>query len=160
MKLKVDDLVVDMVRGKHPTVNNFTLTEDFFSSEKLTVTRAGLFVVLHAKEIGLEMLWDKGTRVYIMLDKKNRNKVVGLCGNFNGRTDDEFMTRAGTVESQPSAFGESWKLDDSCPNVIQDIPAETTEPCGTANGVSLFIEYKKLLNNLIIHTLDLDWFID
>jgi len=77
-----------------------------------------------------------GTRVYVMLDRKHMGHVRGLCGNFNGRSDDEFASRTNSTESRPSVFGESWKLSDSCPNVVQDVPDENTSPCGTANGVS------------------------
>lgn len=71
-----------------------------------------------------------------MLDRKHMGHVRGLCGNFNGRSDDEFASRTNSTESRPSVFGESWKLSDSCPNVVQDVPDENTSPCGTANGVS------------------------
>lgn len=71
-----------------------------------------------------------------MLDKRHKERVRGLCGNYNGITNDDFMTRSNTLETRPSAFGDSWKLDDSCPDIEQDVPDETTEPCGTVNGVS------------------------
>lgn len=72
----------------------------------------------------------------MMLEQRHTNRVKGLCGNYNFRTDDDLLTRTGSYESRPSVFGESWKLSDSCPDIQQDVPDETTTPCGTVNGVS------------------------
>lgn len=80
-------------------------------------------------------------------------RVKGLCGNYNGITDDDFLTRTGSIESRPSVFGESWKLSDSCPDIQQDVPDETTTPCGTVNGVSFLHQPDSLLNShLSYHT--------
>ena len=78
-----------------------------------------------------------GTRVYVLLHDRHKNRVKGLCGNYNGQTEDDFVTRTGSVEFSASVFGDSWKISDSCPEIIQDIPEETLSPCGTVNGISL-----------------------
>lgn len=71
-----------------------------------------------------------------MLDKRHKGQVKGLCGNYNDNTDDDFTTRTGSKEELASVFGETWKLDNSCPDIEQDSPDEKTTPCGTVNGVS------------------------
>jgi len=71
-----------------------------------------------------------------MIAQQYMNRVTGLCGNFNGNTDDDFRTRTGSDEAIASAFGDSWKISDSCPDIAQDSPEATTTACGVSNGVS------------------------
>lgn len=52
--------MVHLVRGKHPTINNVTLTEDFYDSSTVTIARAGLFIIVSVHNHGLEMMWDRG----------------------------------------------------------------------------------------------------
>ena len=54
------DWMIHLVRGKHPTINNVTLTEDRYDSAAVTIARAGLFLIISAHEQGLEMMWDRG----------------------------------------------------------------------------------------------------
>lgn len=51
---------VHLVRGKHPTINDVTLSDDLYLSASLTIARAGLFVVISSHEHGLEVMWDRG----------------------------------------------------------------------------------------------------
>lgn len=46
----------------------------------------------------------------------------GLCGNFNGNSDDEF----GMLASNPQEFGELNKIDMTCPDT--DVPDDFS-PC-------------------------------
>lgn len=36
--------------------------------------------------------------------------MCGLCGNYNGKKDDEFMLPDGRVASDAAAFGSAWKV--------------------------------------------------
>lgn len=42
-------------------------------------------------------MWDVGTRVYVRLEPTFKNKVCGLCGNFDGNGLDDFRTRQGEL---------------------------------------------------------------
>ena len=39
-----------------------------------------------------------------------------MCGNFNGNQDDDFTTPEGDVGITPEIFGDSYKVEDSCPD--------------------------------------------
>ena len=65
-------------------------------------------------------------RVYVRLAPHLRGRVGGLCGNFDGDTENDFTTRQGIVESTAELFGNSWEVTPSCPDVAnQDLRA----PC-------------------------------
>lgn len=77
-------------------------------------------------------------RLYLRLEVHLRGQVGGLCGNFDGDTENDFTTRQGVIESTPELFGNSWKVSPSCPDVeMQDLH----DPC----AVSLQICPKRLL---------------
>ncbi|XP_041365590.1 SCO-spondin-like, partial [Gigantopelta aegis] len=74
----------------------------------------GNFVYINTS-LGINIMWDKGTRVYIQLSTMHRNKVAGLCGNFNGDQKDDFkMPQGGPPSVSATAFGDSWKAHDYC----------------------------------------------
>uniref|UniRef100_A0A3B4ZM75 VWFD domain-containing protein n=1 Tax=Stegastes partitus TaxID=144197 RepID=A0A3B4ZM75_9TELE len=55
-----------------------------------------------------------------------RGRVGGLCGNFDGDTENDFTTRQGIVESTAELFGNSWKVSPSCPDVANQ---DLRDPC-------------------------------
>lgn len=70
-----------------------------------------------------------GTRVYINLSTKHRGKVDGLCGNYNGDTDDEFENLArGEVAANEQEFGNLFVTAGSCPEVHQE-NVDEFHPC-------------------------------
>lgn len=69
------------------------------------------------------MIYIVGTRVYIYLGAKYKNYPLlsGLCGNFDGKTDNEL----GREDVQ--TFGNKFKTMDMCPS-INDVP-DDFNPC-------------------------------
>uniref|UniRef100_A0AAY5EFW7 VWFD domain-containing protein n=1 Tax=Electrophorus electricus TaxID=8005 RepID=A0AAY5EFW7_ELEEL len=61
--------------------------------------------------------------------------TCGLCGNYNGQTRDDFLTRSGALGTSASQFGASWKVQndtlcsdgcgDSCPSCPDQTRART-----------------------------------
>lgn len=67
-----------------------------------------------------------GMRVYVRLAAHLRGRVGGLCGNFDGDTENDFTTRQGIMESTAELFGNSWKVSPSCPDVADQ---DLRDPC-------------------------------
>nr|XP_014342845.1 PREDICTED: SCO-spondin [Latimeria chalumnae] len=117
--------IIHMLRGKGVTVNGAAIKlPKTYNGNGLILERAGLFLILISR-LGVTVLWDGGTRVYVKLDPKFQGRVGGLCGNFDGDTENEFTTRQGIVESTSDLFGNSWRVNQACPEVQN----EEFHPC-------------------------------
>ncbi|XP_068091514.1 SCO-spondin-like isoform X2 [Hyperolius riggenbachi] len=67
-----------------------------------------------------------GTRVYVKLDPSFQGQVSGLCGNFDGDTENDFTSRQGIIEPTADLFGNSWRMSLLCPEVYSD---DFEHPC-------------------------------
>uniref|UniRef100_A0A8D0C7V5 Otogelin n=1 Tax=Salvator merianae TaxID=96440 RepID=A0A8D0C7V5_SALMN len=77
--------------------------------------------------IGLQILYDwKGLRLYLKADARWKDDTVGLCGTFNGNTQDDFLSPVGVPESTPQLFGNSWKTSSSC---VPEHDYSSVDPC-------------------------------
>ncbi|KAI9545246.1 hypothetical protein NQZ68_037826 [Dissostichus eleginoides] len=124
--LSLGNTVIHLLRGKAVTVNGMPVSlPKSYSGSGLTLERVGLFVSLSSR-LGVTLLWDGGMRVYVRLSAHLRGRVSGLCGNFDGDTENDFTTRQGIVESTAELFGNSWKVSPSCPDVADQ---DLRDPC-------------------------------
>ncbi|KAH0627733.1 hypothetical protein JD844_003874 [Phrynosoma platyrhinos] len=55
-----------------------------------------------------------------------RGRVAGLCGNFDGNTENDFTSRQGIVEPTADLFGNSWRVSLLCPEVSSE---DFEHPC-------------------------------
>ncbi|XP_063784571.1 von Willebrand factor isoform X2 [Pseudophryne corroboree] len=110
------------------------------SNEQVTIKRppnnedgfdmlqSGNFFIL---KLGSDMsvVWDKGMRFYITLKETYRDKVCGLCGNFDGSENNDLMSSNNQVENNPSNFGNSWKVKPLCADAAMFTDAATMPLC-------------------------------
>ncbi|NXC66308.1 OTOG protein, partial [Anhinga anhinga] len=89
---------------------NLPYADDLFEIRKLSS------VFLQVKtHIGLQILYDReGLRLYLQADGRWKDDTVGLCGTFNGNTEDDFLSPVGVTESTPELFGNTWKTSSAC----------------------------------------------
>lgn len=60
---------------------------------------------------------------------KYDSRLEGLCGDFNGRADDDFLDLVtGKLASTPQEFGHAWRTSDSCPEIDMAV-ALNHDPC-------------------------------
>ncbi|XP_066254573.1 hemocytin [Euwallacea similis] len=106
-------------------VESFTLNRDktiprLVSKKLITIREKGVFVIMEAPDLGLLVHWDKGTRVYVKVDPRWKEKIKGLCGNYNDNQADDFQTPSGGLaEASASIFGDSWRLQNYCPEALE-----------------------------------------
>lgn len=48
----------------------------------------------------------------ILMPKTYQKRVRGLCGNYDGKTENEYMTPSGYLVSDLNTFGERWRVSD------------------------------------------------
>ncbi|KAJ6663498.1 hypothetical protein lerEdw1_009577 [Lerista edwardsae] len=66
--------------------------------------------VLVETDFGLLVSYDLVYRVRVTVPGSYRKQMCGLCGNYNGQKDDEFLLPNGKVASDVAAFGSAWKV--------------------------------------------------
>ncbi|OWK17878.1 OTOG, partial [Cervus elaphus hippelaphus] len=77
--------------------------------------------------VGVRVLYDReGLRLYLQVDQRWVEDTVGLCGTFNGNTQDDFLSPVGVPESTPQLFGNSWKTLSACSPLVSGSPLD---PC-------------------------------
>ncbi|XP_039408875.1 LOW QUALITY PROTEIN: mucin-5AC [Corvus cornix cornix] len=86
----------------------------------------GIYLVVDTT-VGLILMWDKKTSIFIKLSPSFQGHVCGLCGNYDGNGNNDFTTRSQSVVGNVLEFANSWKVSSSCPNANR-----TQDPC-TAN---------------------------
>merc|ERR1712168_912353 len=89
---------------------------------KVRLFQSGLSVIMET-ELGLTVQYDWEQHLVINLPGSFAGKVCGLCGNFNGKAEDDMTTPSGSVASSTVAFGKSWRV----PHVAED--AHCSDDC-------------------------------
>ena len=75
-------------------------------------------------DLGLIVSYNGVYNVFVEVSGQYTGDLLGLCGNFNGEQKDDFTTKDDEVTGDAALFGNSWKVEDSCP----DVPNEPN-PC-------------------------------
>ncbi|XP_018601004.2 IgGFc-binding protein isoform X1 [Scleropages formosus] len=97
--------------------------------DKVQIFQTGRFVVIQT-DFNLIVKYDWDQNLVISLPDDYKDKVCGLCGNFNGNPSDDFATPSGTQAASIVEFGRSWKVlelspaascQDDCPGQCQCI---------------------------------------
>ncbi|XP_032977452.1 otogelin isoform X1 [Rhinolophus ferrumequinum] len=97
-------------------------TDDAFEIRRLS----SVFLRVRTN-VGVRVLYDReGLRLYLQVDQRWVEDTVGLCGTFNGNTQDDFLSPVGVPESTPQLFGNSWKTLSACSSLV---PASPLDPC-------------------------------
>ena len=100
--------VINLVKGQNYGMKTY---------KRIQTRDTGVLISFEVFDLGLVIHWDKGNRLYIRLTPKWKGNVAGLCGNFNGDSQDDFKTPSNMIEASPNTFGDSWKLHQYCPSV-------------------------------------------
>lgn len=88
--------------------------------KRMTVHRAGVFVIIEAPGLGFQVKWDRGVRVYIQLTSRWKGRVQGLCGDYDGDATNDLKSPSSGLESNAILFGNSWKLEEFCPSECRE----------------------------------------
>lgn len=123
-KVLLYDTVIHFVRGTAPIISKNPLAGPNTPKAKYEFKEAGVFLIMTTPH-GLTVQWDKGMRIYVTLAPSFMSKVCGLCGNYDGKAENDFRARSGQLEDKALIFANSWRIKESCPNVKKD----ASNPC-------------------------------
>ncbi|XP_041629837.1 mucin-6 isoform X2 [Vulpes lagopus] len=84
-----------------------------YTSNGLQITPFGQNVQLVAKQLELELvvMWGPGTHLMVLVEKRHMGKLCGLCGDFNGKQTNEFLSKEGKF-LEPHTYAALQTLDD------------------------------------------------
>ncbi|NXC77137.1 FCGBP protein, partial [Anhinga anhinga] len=105
-----------VISQEHPgkiTINDLLVNLPYHPRDrKISIYRGGREAVVET-DFGLTVTYDWESQVTASVPSTYANTLCGLCGNYNGKVDDEMMMRDGQVTSKPDSFGHSWKVTDT-----------------------------------------------
>ncbi|MGH0135907.1 UNVERIFIED_CONTAM: hypothetical protein FKN15_060350 [Acipenser sinensis] len=102
-----------------------TMRKPVKDETEVEIIRSGLYFILLLGK-GISVTWDLGTRVTVQLKGQYRNKVCGLCGNFDGVQNNDLQSSNNQMEVEPSDFGNSWKVNPGCADAVQ-LPSQCSD---------------------------------
>ncbi|XP_034032461.1 von Willebrand factor [Thalassophryne amazonica] len=101
-----------------------TMKNPVLHGTEVEIIRSGQFyTLLLGKHISVS--WDRGTHLLVHISAKYRERLCGLCGNFDGNVNNDMMSSNKQLEVDSAHFGNSWKVKPSCADVTEVPP-----PCG------------------------------
>ncbi|XP_063254287.1 mucin-6-like isoform X4 [Prinia subflava] len=125
-------IIYQSAKDKIVISQNDLLTDDDelkrlpYRSGGITVFRqSSMYVQMHTN-FGLELAVQTSPvfQAYVKVGSQFRGKTLGLCGNYNGDTTDDFMTSMDITEGTASLFVDSWRAGNCHPALERE-----TDPC-------------------------------
>ncbi|XP_016529207.1 mucin-2-like [Poecilia formosa] len=115
------------VKDKNEVSYNHQVFELPFFLDDITIFRPStFFTIIHTTfGLDLEIQVVPIVQLYIRADVSLKSKVMGLCGDFNDNSEDDFKTTSGLPERTPVAFANTWRAKPNCPDVKNDL----ADPC-------------------------------
>ncbi|KAM9299513.1 IgGFc-binding protein-like [Gastrophryne carolinensis] len=114
LKVNVHEYEITLERGVQWKVK---VNEEIYNlplilgNSKVYINQEGSNIVLQTA-FGLVVLYDLVNLVHITVPDAYQSAVCGLCGNFNGQSNDDFRLPSGELSSSAEEFGEAWNSDD------------------------------------------------
>lgn len=88
-----------------------------FNDGQIVIQQTGAKDVI-STNFGLKVTYDLVYHVTVTVPSNYYNKTCGLCGDFNGDSNDEFMLPDGGLTRDVTTFGAAWKV--GVPGVVCD----------------------------------------
>ncbi|KAF1546107.1 hypothetical protein FQV20_0012093, partial [Eudyptula albosignata] len=97
-----------------------------YRSGDITIFRQSSMYIQMYTTFGLELVVQTSPvfQAYVKVGSQFKGRVLGLCGNYNGDTTDDFMTSMDITEGTASLFVDSWRAGNCHPALERD-----TDPC-------------------------------
>ncbi|XP_068612287.1 zonadhesin, like [Brachionichthys hirsutus] len=109
----VQAVMVSILRGGTVQVNGTKVNLPLTPAPGVSVFKSGRFYTV-AAQFGLTVRYDGNHFMDIKVTRDYQNKLCGLCGDYNGDTDNDFRKPDGSLASNAKDFGQSWNTDAGC----------------------------------------------
>ncbi|KAL7982948.1 hypothetical protein Chor_013554 [Crotalus horridus] len=100
---------ITLMQGRKMAVNGVRVTPPYSPTEGLQITQRGRRLIVQTN-FGFSLSYDGQNGAEIVLPSTYQKRVGGLCGNYDGRRNNEYMKPDGTLARTLNAFGNSWQV--------------------------------------------------
>lgn len=99
--------------------------------------------ILVTLENGVKLIWNGHSFLEVSVPAKYKNKLCGLCGNFNSFVQDDMRTRQGVIvrDNETTNFGVSWCVGkrSECEKKVKPLSQKACMKRSTRNRCHLFV---------------------
>ncbi|XP_034146574.1 zonadhesin, like isoform X2 [Esox lucius] len=123
----VHGVKISILKGGVVQLNSTNVNIPLTPAPGVSVLLSGTLYTV-AMNFGVTVRYDGNHYMDIKVIKDYKDKLCGLCGDYNGNSNDDFRKPDGSLTTNPNDFGHSWVTDPNCnkpPNV-------TTPDCSYA----------------------------
>ncbi|KAK3577967.1 hypothetical protein CHS0354_020807 [Potamilus streckersoni] len=111
---------IELMQGKEVRVDGIKIIIPFITREDrgaIYIRLAGKYVEVYARYLnGIQLNWDGEQNVELYVPGSYKEKICGLCGNYNDNPADDWMVgpacpaKQGTITDNLNLFGNSWTV--------------------------------------------------
>ncbi|NWH28021.1 FCGBP protein, partial [Grus americana] len=115
LSVEVYGFTLTLRRGKMGTVMVDSISHHLpviLSNGKVQVYQHGMGVLLQT-DFGLVIRYDLLHHVMVTVPQSYQGHLCGLCGNYNGQRNDDFLLPSGHQAPNAMVFGSAWKTPDA-----------------------------------------------
>ncbi|XP_073179609.1 LOW QUALITY PROTEIN: IgGFc-binding protein-like [Lepidochelys kempii] len=147
--VSVHGYAITVERGRKWSVNGELYALPLaLDSGRIRVNQEGKNVVVQT-DFGLKFFYDASYYALVSVPSSYKGHVCGLCGNFNGDKNDDFLLPGGKSAQNADEFGASWKVPvdgatcadgcgERCPvcDAAKTAPYQVESSCGLIRATS------------------------
>uniref|UniRef100_A0AAY5F3D3 VWFD domain-containing protein n=1 Tax=Electrophorus electricus TaxID=8005 RepID=A0AAY5F3D3_ELEEL len=128
-----NQIIVKYLKLKINTVDSLWYLPISLANGRVTLQQSGFSVVMET-DFGLSVQYDWEQYMVVKVPASFMGRMCGMCGNFNGKKDDDLTTPSGSLAASIPALGKSWR--------VPGLPGEAyctddcTGQCNVCNGES------------------------
>ncbi|KAL0271994.1 UNVERIFIED_CONTAM: hypothetical protein PYX00_005138 [Menopon gallinae] len=109
ISIKIGSLKVNLGQKMRVKINGVRVKPPYKWENQLVIEKTNESVLVKTG-IGIQVLWNGNSFLEISAPIKYKNRLCGLCGNFNSVTRDDLRTRGGNLTNDTNELGLSWRV--------------------------------------------------
>lgn len=115
VQIKTAGIRINLGQKLRTKVNGEKITVPFKKDGKIRIEKDHEYLVV-TLPYGVKLLWNGKSFLEVTVPTSFKNRLCGLCGNFNGNVQDDFKMRKGPVvnETKVLKFATSWCVGKDC----------------------------------------------